>query len=1766
MVRCVVAAFHLRAERCSRSIGCVYVWLCGAVCAALLLLLFLVLSAAVWCVCGVRHCCFSLLPLLRLLWVGCSMQPVVSLPSFSCRHHGVPIVRPVFDVGAVRRQTPNGFAVLLCSLVASAWLVMGMRRAVGRRRAAVESATADGASGGSTFLAGVGRLGTRAAHRKRSAVRLPGCVQARAWGPVGGVSARRTAAIGLSLLTVAFVPRSLPAPDVFDKATRHKQPRRLASTEFEMSHDCTSISSVAFLYSARLSAASTRSHHYILSSIARVVASSPSRAAVTGSPLVVQQMPALAVRDVNLPQPPTSRKDGKASAPTKAQPPPTPAAPVNPLVVQRCIAFLNKLQTQYDASQLVRASHSSHQPPLPELASHLASLAAPAASLLDVGSAYEVVGRWLHNAEKHAQAVAILRNAATVYDACNASTKARLARIDVGRALNATVAAAQQQQPTVEEQGRQTEVEQARQHWTAVQQEVRGKELRLESYACFHHGQLYAQLAAHCGRADMEHASLLIDRAMETWAELADIPTRYAPTVRAADSEQMMKHRQHVLRVEDALQTAAQRCALYGQPQRQLACLRWLADCLSSALLHFPAAICWLQCAIVAASERDSSGARQYQSQAEVSRSQPVAITATTLGRDKVTTYELRYAVLHFQLSVLLQSPSTTPPALAPSLATFLSQPLTSLSFHHQMLRAHLLSVVSRSDAERGRLCQAESRCREEYKLWSSCLRRLFTAHSVTASALSSSTSAADLASLVMARSILSHEQYTVLWWYIDCLYRYARLMERQGQPLLCIAHIAKAAAVCEALDERRQRGRLDRLRWRVRVKLGWQHERWGGGEVGQGAASKEKWEVAADEAVQSLEAALGGAQPSGTAPLEQARLCAELADAYIRRGQLHAAADKYQEALTTVSQPVNEQSAVSAVRQPDTVKRNGRTTTARRGTKQQLQQQSAEAPREAQPAHHRIILQQAVLQAKLAFISISSALTPLHCTAATSITTATSLDDAVASLIHSSAAFQRQQQQPELAWAAYWQAVAQRTDRSPSASSHRSVWSFPSSSTFIRPSTVAISQLASSCTSSCSSLLYSAITSSSASAPPYVSRLLLLSLCSSLGLSAPLDAIFALNASLGIATRHYSNRALQLRSTSTFNTGSTEDSLSEQLNAVRLQDDSSGEHTRAGTQDGGGSESMYCFDGGVERDRERFEAQCVARLPAEWTVVTMALSDDRRHLLVSRLQSPLHERAPIMLRLPLWTKHASSAAHSAEKTLSVAPPARAVRGKGKSAATSAASVIAPATTTAADEASASGYHSVLSELCGVLEASGRVNSSSLRSQHTCTYDERKEWWTQRERLDERMRRLVQRLEDEWFGPWKAVLCGDERDDKRRRQLHDAVLRVTGSVRQLLGGPTSVDPSSPLPSYIRLLLQSSTPPSPSALQSAVAYLLGWTECARESDAAMQAMQSSRSTADWQLLTNVSAMIDAERRLLHPTSVDCHTAPHSHLPVILLLSSELQRLPFESMPVLEGQPITRLPSWLQLLPHLPHSSTLQTGVYTSLSLSSHSYILNPGNDLPRTESTFAPLLPSLGLTNGLTATQPTAAAFQACLASDLFVYIGHGSGDQYIQPHHIATSTQPAGVCLLMGCSSARGRGESVEYEGCEGMVQALLQAGAKCVVGNLWDVTDGECDRFAVRLLEQLTGKHDPTVKTDEAERKQQQHDAKQPAKTRRGRGKRVERQAVTTEVDTATSDAARPRSVCEIVASSRSACRLRSLMGASPVVYGVPAAFPSIL
>ena len=88
-------------------------------------------------------------------------------------------------------------------------------------------------------------------------------------------------------------------------------------------------------------------------------------------------------------------------------------------------------------------------------------------------------------------------------------------------------------------------------------------------------------------------------------------------------------------------------------------------------------------------------------------------------------------------------------------------------------------------------------------------------------------------------------------------------------------------------------------------------------------------------------------------------------------------------------------------------------------------------------------------------------------------------------------------------------------------------------------------------------------------------------------------------------------------------------------------------------------------------------------------------------------------------------------------------------------------------------------------------------------------------------------------------------------------------------------------------------------------------------------------------------------------------------------------------------------------------------------------------------------------------------------------------------------------------------------------------------AGCPVAVGNLWDVTDRDIDRFAMTLLEKWLPEGGGEGGMQEAKAEQENRDTQH--------------------------DTGRMLCVSQSVSDSRNVCRLPHLIGAAPVCYGVP-------
>lgn len=234
-------------------------------------------------------------------------------------------------------------------------------------------------------------------------------------------------------------------------------------------------------------------------------------------------------------------------------------------------------------------------------------------------------------------------------------------------------------------------------------------------------------------------------------------------------------------------------------------------------------------------------------------------------------------------------------------------------------------------------------------------------------------------------------------------------------------------------------------------------------------------------------------------------------------------------------------------------------------------------------------------------------------------------------------------------------------------------------------------------------------------------------------------------------------------------------------------------------------------------------------------------------------------------------------------------------------------------------------------------------------------------------------------------------------------------------------------------------------------------------------------------------------------------------PNRHY--ILILDRMLNQLPWEYTSTLRYESCSRIPSLYFLWSYLKdHFSNYSPEV---VSLEKLSYVLNPDGDLKSTEIRFQEFINKDGNDLHLgwkkvVGRSPLSSEFESLIDNDIFLYMGHGAGEQYFSNENIRNiKSSQLKLVLLMGCSSVKLKFQG-DYEP-EGPVLQYISNGTPCmIVGNLWDVTARECDRFTMELLRKLSIEKDCTF-------------------------------------------------ISKLVSETRDACFLKYLMGAATVCFGLP-------
>jgi separase len=499
---------------------------------------------------------------------------------------------------------------------------------------------------------------------------------------------------------------------------------------------------------------------------------------------------------------------------------------------------------------------------------------------------------------------------------------------------------------------------------------------------------------------------------------------------------------------------------------------------------------------------------------------------------------------------------------------------------------------------------------------------------------------------------------------------------------------------------------------------------------------------------------------------------------------------------------------------------------------------------------------------------------------------------------------------------------------------------------------------------------------------------------------------------------------------------------------------------------------------------REALDDTCdlnIPDLPSTWTIVTIGLSYDKKELLLSRMTA---RSTPFLMRVPLERPSVIDD-EPYEFTLNIARQ----------------------------------------ELSTIIE---QADQTCHDARGGGTKQERKAWFAQREELDKSLEALLKNMENIWFGGFRGLLTGDCPDEQSLARFGadfaTCLNKHLPSRQKRSKTKTRID----LHAHV-LELFTSLPfdQDSSDLEDSITDLLYFVVDVLLFSGEPNAFDEI--DFDAMLMEVLDALRGHHSRITAPTK--------AHM--ILIIDKELQCFPWESMPCLRGRAVSRMPSLgaIRARLELMRAQSTQSQAY-SVSRTGK-WLLNPSGDLKNTQAVFEPMLQQLSGFAG-SSQAPNENELESMLTDNsVFLYFGHGSGLQYIRGRSIRKLEQCA-VTWLMGCSSAK-LTECGTFES-YGTPWHYMHAGSPAVVGTLWDVTDRDIDRFAVKGLGDW-GVLDTSV-VDEA------FWAKGAVAKGKNKAK-ITPPNPTKPVKAMTLD--------EAVAKARDACQLKFLNGAAPVVYGIP-------
>jgi tetratricopeptide (TPR) repeat protein len=373
-------------------------------------------------------------------------------------------------------------------------------------------------------------------------------------------------------------------------------------------------------------------------------------------------------------------------------------------------------------------------------------------------------------------------------------------------------------------------------------------------------------------------------------------------------------------------------------------------------------------------------------------------------------------------------------------------------------------------------------------------------------------------------------------------------------------------------------------------------------------------------------------------------------------------------------------------------------------------------------------------------------------------------------------------------------------------------------------------------------------------------------------------------------------------------------------------------------------------------------------------------------------------------------------------------------------------------------------------------------SSAGADDSHAREQLDRSLYWAKREELDNRLGALAARMQERLLGPMGAALLLPLPSEGAARAAAEGLgqalvdqaaklrWRCDAGVLRAMGEASPWLEAGELRAALSDCARGPTgkPLAPSALVAAESLLRTRWRAAGLSDGSAGSSASNGAGSSAQGTSRAAAgpgVVGMAVGVGARSSIGDGAAGEGRSPLILILDEVLSSLPWESMPCLSDLPVCRLPC-AALLGRCAEAARERGG---AASADSVFYVLNPSGDLIRTQSTLEPTF-ARPPWEGVAGQSPTREALYAALEhKDLFVYCGHGDGSKYVSADRLQRLPR-CSVAMLMGCSSGALR--RLGGLAPSGMPLSYLHGRAPAVVANLWDVTDGEIDRYSQALVD----------------------------------------------------------------------------------------------